>query len=184
MTNSFEVVIEFQHKWHSSGNVQINDLMLRDVLQVFHQISQAVPVRRNEYFAAVVNALCVLVLIVTGFMIGHPVSIFYASEAYQQYWFGTVRFVHFMAAFVFFFMFLTRIYWGFVGNVYARWRNFIPFKSQQWQEIGDIVKVDVLQTRVPAISRSDTIRSPASFTFSRSWRFCSSRRRASHSIPA
>ncbi|HEY4961855.1 MAG TPA: cytochrome b/b6 domain-containing protein, partial [Terriglobales bacterium] len=95
-----------------------------------------------------VNALCVVVLIVTGFIIGHPVSILYASEAYQQYWFGTVRFAHFLAAFVFFFMFLVRIYWGFVGNAYARWTNFIPYKQEQIEEIGDIVKVDILQTKI------------------------------------
>jgi len=95
-----------------------------------------------------VNAICVLVLIVTGFIIGHPVSIFYSAEAYQQYWFGTVRFAHFMAAFVFFFMFLTRIYWGFVGNVYARWQNFIPYRREQWNEIGNVLKVDVLQTKM------------------------------------
>src|SRR5208283_584658 len=45
-------------------------------------------------------------------------------------------------------MFLTRIYWGFAGNTYARWTNFIPYKREQWEEIGDIVKVDVLQTKV------------------------------------
>ena len=95
-----------------------------------------------------VNALCVVVLIVTGFIIGHPVSVLYASEAYQQYWFGTVRFAHFLAAFVFFFMFLVRIYWGFVGNAYARWTNFIPYQREQIEEIGDIVKVDVLQTKI------------------------------------
>jgi len=99
-----------------------------------------------------VNALCVMVLIVTGFIIGHPVSILYASEAYQQYWFGAVRFAHFMAAFVFFFMFLVRIYWGFVGNAYARWTNFIPYKREQIEEIGDIVKVDILQTKIGDIS--------------------------------
>jgi len=94
------------------------------------------------------NAICVVVLIATGFLIGHPVSIFYASEAYQQYWFGTVRFAHFTAAFIFFFVFLTRIYWGFVGNVYAQWRNFIPLHGGQFREMGDIVKVDVLQTKI------------------------------------
>ena len=45
-------------------------------------------------------------------------------------------------------MFLVRIYWGFVGNAYARWTNFIPYKREQVEEIGDIVKVDVLQTKV------------------------------------
>ena len=94
------------------------------------------------------NAICVVVLIATGFLIGHPVSIFYASEAYQLYWFGTVRFIHFVAAFIFFFMFLVRIYWGFLGNAYARWTNFIPYKRERVREMGDIIKVDVLQTKV------------------------------------
>ena len=94
------------------------------------------------------NALCVLVLIVTGYLIGNPQSIFYASEAYQQYWFGTVRFIHFVAAFVFFFMFLVRIYWGFVGNAFARWTNFIPYKREQADEIVDVLKVDMLLTKV------------------------------------
>ncbi len=95
-----------------------------------------------------VNAVCVLLLIATGFIIGNPIPITYANEAYQQYWFGTVRFIHFVAAFVFFFNFLVRIYWGFVGNRYARWRNFIPLTRQQWREMLDVLKVDILQTDI------------------------------------
>jgi Ni/Fe-hydrogenase 1 B-type cytochrome subunit len=94
-----------------------------------------------------VNAACVVSLAVTGFLIGTPLAISYSSEAYQQYWFGTVRFVHFVAAFVFFFNFLLRIYWGFVGNRYAQWRNFIPLSRQQWREIADVLRVDILQTK-------------------------------------
>jgi len=94
------------------------------------------------------NALCVVVLCTTGFLIGHPIAIAYSSEAYQQYWFGTVRFLHFVTAFVFFFNFLFRIYWGFVGNGYAKWTNFIPFKKEQWREMMEVLQVDVLQTRV------------------------------------
>src|SRR5579859_2797286 len=80
------------------------------------------------------NALCVVALIATGWLIGHPVSLSYSNEAYQQYWFGWIRFVHFVTAFAFFFNFLFRIYWGFAGNKYARWTNFIPFKGEQWKE--------------------------------------------------
>jgi Ni,Fe-hydrogenase I cytochrome b subunit len=47
-------------------------------------------------------------------------------DAYSS---GTVRFLHFPAAFLFFFNFVFRIYWGFVGNTYARWPAFIPFKK-------------------------------------------------------
>lgn len=95
-----------------------------------------------------INALCIFVLIITGYLIGSPLAIEYSTEAYQQYWFGTVRFIHFVTAFVFFFNFLVRCYWGFVGNRYARWTNFIPFKKSQWKEIGEVLRVDVLQTKI------------------------------------
>jgi Ni/Fe-hydrogenase 1 B-type cytochrome subunit len=94
------------------------------------------------------NAICVVLLAVTGYMIGRPFSIAYSAEAYQQYWFGTVRFIHFVAAFVFFFNFVFRIYWGFVGNRYAKWTNFIPTRPEQVKEMGEILRVDILQTKL------------------------------------
>lgn len=100
-----------------------------------------IPVRLYHW----INGFAVLFLIITGYMIGNPLRLFYANEAYQQYWFGVVRFVHFVTAFVFFFNFLVRIYWGFVGNKFARWSNFIPLKRQQWREIKDVLKMDVFQ---------------------------------------
>ncbi len=92
-----------------------------------------------------VNGFCVFFLIITGYLIGNPPAIQYSTEAYQQYWFGTVRFIHFVTAFIFFFNFLMRIYWGFVGNVYSRWQVFIPYKLQQWKEVIEVLKVDILQ---------------------------------------
>ncbi|MDJ0847253.1 MAG: Ni/Fe-hydrogenase, b-type cytochrome subunit [Myxococcota bacterium] len=94
-----------------------------------------------------VNAACVVLLIVTGYIIGSPTTIEYGAEAYQQYWFGTVRLIHFVAAFVFLFNFLVRIYWGFVGNEYARWQNFLPLRRKQLAEIVEVLKVDILQTQ-------------------------------------
>ena len=94
-----------------------------------------------------VNAICVLLLIVTGYIIGKPVGLFHSTEAYQQYTFGIIRFTHFVAAFIFFFNFLFRIYWGFVGNIYADWRNFIPHSREQFREIKELLRVDILQTR-------------------------------------
>jgi Ni/Fe-hydrogenase 1 B-type cytochrome subunit len=92
------------------------------------------------------NALCVVALSVTGYMIGAPLAIQTASEASFSYWFGIVRFIHFVAAFLFFFNFVFRIYWGFVGNQFARWDNFILHKKEQFKEVADVLRVDILQT--------------------------------------
>lgn len=93
-----------------------------------------------------VNALAVASLAVTGYMIGSPMALQNASEASYVYWFGTVRFIHFLSAFFFFFNFLFRLYWGFVGNKFANWHNFIPTKKKQFDEMVDVLKIDVLQT--------------------------------------
>jgi len=92
-----------------------------------------------------VNALCVTVLVVTGFLIGRPLLPAVTQEASFSYSFGIVRFVHFVTAFVFFFNFVFRIYWGFACNRYAAWTNFIPHKRQQFREVLDVLKVDILQ---------------------------------------
>jgi len=96
-----------------------------------------------------VNALAVTALAVTGYMIGRPLALpISGGEASFSFFFGWVRFIHFVAAFVFFFNFLGRIYWGFVGNRYARWDNFIPLSGKQFRkqlsEVIKVLKVDVL----------------------------------------
>ncbi|MDH3718704.1 MAG: Ni/Fe-hydrogenase, b-type cytochrome subunit [Planctomycetota bacterium] len=99
-----------------------------------------------------VNAACIMALIVTGFIIGGPLTLRgAASEAYQGYWFGTVRFIHFTAAYVFFFNFAFRIYWSFVGNKYARWRTFLPISKAQWKEIWEVLKVDIFLGKAHAV---------------------------------
>lgn len=96
-----------------------------------------------------VNALAVTALAVTGYMIGRPLSMALTGEASFSYFFGWVRFVHFVAAYLFFFNFVFRIYWGFVGNRYARWENFLPIGTgrlkKQAREALEVLKVDVLQ---------------------------------------
>ncbi len=103
-----------------------------------------VPVRFYHWL----NFLAVVVLSVTGYLIGRPLAIQRAAEASYSYWFGKVRFLHFAAAYVFFFNFLFRIYWGFVGNRYASWKNFIIHRKEQLREIAEVLKVDILQARV------------------------------------
>jgi Ni/Fe-hydrogenase 1 B-type cytochrome subunit len=100
-----------------------------------------IPVRFYHWL----NALCILALCVTGYMIGQPLAIQRSTEAWQSYWFGTVRFVHFATAYVFFFNFLVRIYWGFVGNRYSKWQNFIVYRKRQFKELREVLAVDIFQ---------------------------------------
>lgn len=92
-----------------------------------------------------VNAVCIVVLGVTGYLIGEPMKIFTSSEAYKQHWFGIVRFIHFTAAYIFVFNILFRIYWAFVGNKFARWYNFVPYTKENYKEIAEVLKVDFFQ---------------------------------------
>jgi Ni/Fe-hydrogenase 1 B-type cytochrome subunit len=101
-----------------------------------------IPVRFYHWL----NFLAILALAATGFLIGRPLAIQNAAEASNSYWFGIVRFVHFTAAYIFFFNFLFRIFWGFVGNRFARWDNFIIHRKRQVKEIVDVLKIDILQS--------------------------------------
>src|SRR5574341_1288326 len=102
-----------------------------------------------------VNALCVAALVTTGLIIVNPAPLLRANEASFGYWFGWVRFIHFVAAFAFFFNFVGRLYWGFVGNRYARWDNFLPLTPallrKQWREAKEVLKVDVFQAKAEPI---------------------------------
>ena len=102
------------------------------------------PVRVDHW----INAVVMVGLCITGYLIGAPIRAFYAAESYQQFWFGTVRFLHFLCAFVWTFNFAARIYWGFVGNQYAHWNNYFPLTRKQREEIVDVVKADVLQVKL------------------------------------
>lgn len=81
---------------------------------------------------------------VTGFLIGRPIAFQSSVEPSFGYWFGTVRFIHFSVAYLLIFNFLFRIYWGFVGNKYATWPNFIPLRPSQWKEILRVLRVDIM----------------------------------------
>jgi Ni/Fe-hydrogenase 1 B-type cytochrome subunit len=93
-----------------------------------------------------INALSVTILGVTGWLIANPPAFMSTREAAFGYWFGEVRFVHFATAYVFTGNFAFRLYWAFVGNKYARWRNFFPLTRRQLSQIGAVLKVDILQS--------------------------------------
>ena len=90
-----------------------------------------------------INALAITVLAITGLIIANPPALMSNAEAIDSYWFGTVRAIHFITAYVFFVNALARIYWAFRGNYYANWRAFIPLSKKARQNIAHVIKVDI-----------------------------------------
>ena len=81
------------------------------------------PVRLTHWLLV----LSIVVLSVTGFYIGAP---FLSGDA-ETLMMAYVRFVHFVAAFVFTVCVVVRMYWWFAGNQYARINQFIPMSSER-----------------------------------------------------
>ena len=96
-----------------------------------------------------VTVVSMLTLIATGLIVGRPPAFMTTGDASASQWFGTVRFVHFAAGYVFLFALVIRIYWMFVGNQYARWYNFFPLTPtlarRKARDVVQVMKVDILQ---------------------------------------
>ncbi len=80
-----------------------------------------------------INALCIVLLLASGFFIANP----YLSEPYgEATWFHQMswfRYLHFATAFVFIANFLFRMYWAlFGGDKYARFGGFRPWSPKWW----------------------------------------------------
>ncbi|WP_139559225.1 Ni/Fe-hydrogenase, b-type cytochrome subunit [Methylotetracoccus oryzae] len=78
-----------------------------------------------------VNALSIVVLAVTGYLIAHPLATT-EGEASTNFLMGYIRFAHFAAAYVFAAAFLGRVYWAFAGNPYARELFVLPVANRAW----------------------------------------------------
>ncbi len=79
-----------------------------------------------------INAAAILVLCVTGYLIGSPPPSIDVAEAANQFTFGYIRFAHFAAAMVMTVGFFGRIYWAFVGNHHARQMFMLPVWNKKW----------------------------------------------------
>jgi Ni/Fe-hydrogenase 1 B-type cytochrome subunit len=83
-----------------------------------------------------VNALAIVVLAVTGYLIGSPLPSV-PGEASANYLMGYIRFAHFAAGYVLFFALLGRVYWALVGNHHARELFTLPLtQGAYWKELG------------------------------------------------
>jgi Ni/Fe-hydrogenase 1 B-type cytochrome subunit len=103
-----------------------------------------IPVRVTHW----VNFLAILTLTVTGIFIGSPKALALTASQYVMGW---VRFIHFVAAYLFTISVLSRLYWCFAGNKYARWGEFFPlFTAEGRRRMFDTFKYYTFLTkRVP-----------------------------------
>lgn len=87
-----------------------------------------------------INAFAILVLCVTGYLIGSPPPSV-GGEASASFLFGWIRFLHFAAGYILAVGLLLRIYWAFVGNEHAR-QIFTPpvWKRSFWDEVSHELK--------------------------------------------
>lgn len=76
----------------------------------------------------------VIVLSVTGLWIGSGNLPAGPGGVFQMGW---LRYVHTVAGWIFFAALLARLYLMFGGNVYARWRAFVPHRREHFVELKD-----------------------------------------------
>ena len=106
-----------------------------------------IPVRITHW----VTVICIGILTVTGIYIAFP-FIGTTGDATNQYLMGDIRFIHFVTAFVFTMSVLFRIYWMFLGNRWASWRQFLPTKAARRRGIRRMLAFYLfLRQKAPAV---------------------------------
>jgi len=78
-----------------------------------------------------INALCILTLAISGYLIGRPLPSV-PGEASASFYMGYIRFAHFTAGYVLAIGLLARLYWACVGNKYAREIILVPVWDRNW----------------------------------------------------
>jgi Ni/Fe-hydrogenase 1 B-type cytochrome subunit len=90
-----------------------------------------------------ITVFSILLLTITGFIIADPPAFNTNVEATNSHWFGYVRAIHFITAYVLIANSIFRLYWAFAGNQFASWRNFIPYTRKGVKNIFHVLKVDI-----------------------------------------
>ncbi len=114
------------------------------------------PVRFTHW----INAFSILVLSTTGYYIGDPFIHAYSSK---QYIMGWMRFIHFITAYIFLMSVIIRIYWSFMGNQFASWKESFPLSAKKRKAFMDAIKFYLLIRKEPPYVIGHT--ALASFTY-------------------
>lgn len=97
-----------------------------------------------------INMMAIVVLCVTGYFIGAPLPTL-SGEASDHYLMGWIRYLHFVAAYIFAIGFAVRIYWAMVGNSHARELFYVPvWKASWWTGFIDELKWYAFLKKEPA----------------------------------
>ena len=104
------------------------------------------PVRLTHW----INVLSIVVLAVTGIYIGYP---FLTTTVHAEFVMGWIRFVHYVAAYLFAVSTLARFFWFLVGNEYASLRAFLPWLSAKGRKniLGTFKYYVFLEKKVPYV---------------------------------
>lgn len=81
-------------------------------------------------------ALAVFVLIVTGFYIASPFTV-YQGETVHKFFMGNMRYVHILFGILLMFIFIWRIYLAFFSKFHADWKDFFSWLNFDctWKQI-------------------------------------------------
>ena len=94
-----------------------------------------------------IHALAISTLVVTGYLVANPMTS-NAGEASDHFVMGTIRMIHFIAAYVFAIGLFVRFYWAIVGNYYARELMVVPiWRASWWKRFFHEVKFYLFLTR-------------------------------------
>lgn len=121
---------------HTADVTQIEQQELAQAASIKSVYVYEVPVRVWHW----VNALAIVVLAVTGYLIGSPLHT-PGGEASSHYLMGYIRFTHFAAGYVLAIGLLGRTYWAVVGNYYAKELYWVPlFQLPYWEDVWGMIK--------------------------------------------
>lgn len=115
-----------------------------------------VPVRLTHWLFV----LSIVAFSVTGLYIGSP---YLYAVSTKEYIMGWMRFIHFVAAYVFLMSFIIRMYWALMGNKYAYFCVWFPFTAKKMREFIDTLKFYLLIRNKPPDNAGHT--ALAGFTY-------------------
>jgi Ni/Fe-hydrogenase 1 B-type cytochrome subunit len=95
-----------------------------------------------------VIVLSIAVLSFTGYYLYYPFIISRGSDGFVM---GTMRFIHEIAGFALIAAFIVRLYWFFMGNRWAGWREFVPTNRPQLDGLFNQLRYYLFLKRDPSM---------------------------------